>query len=867
MVPSIQSTNLWKNSLERANQPDAVEKAKDKLRVALTEFRSRVETLVARISSAFPQLTVHDVTHLDALWETADLIAGEGYPLNPMEAFVFGGAILLHDAAHCFEAYAGGRDEVRQTIEWKDSFAAERERSPDSLTNELETSADFMAVRLLHAKQASELAVKPWENQSGGDKLYLIELADLRNRYGQLIGEIAASHNWNIDDVASKFRPQVNAPGGFPSDWRVDPVKIACLLRCADAGHIDDRRSPDFLYALLRRSGISADHWKAQNWLGRLDVDQSDSTGESALVTSTHPFSSDDSTAWWIAYDAIDLLDREIRASNSLLQSRAQQKTTSPPFKIRRITGAGSPSELCKFIEVKNWKPTHAILHVGNVQKLVQTLGGRSLYGETGDDLGITLRELLQNARDATAARKAFKDFSGGKITIRLRPGEANTSWLDIEDDGVGMSERVLTDALLDFGNSFWASDLVKSEFPGLKASGFRPIGKYGIGFYAAFMSAKQVEVSSRRFGEGLDDVRRLLFKGGLSLRPVVSKGAPDFFNNWASTCVSVQIDGNIDSCRKKKIKAGVQDKPDIEIPIESYLAAIVTGLDVKVEFQFENNAPTLIHRPIDTSSTEAAIKKWFKIISFSEYQSNPPLEKYIEDNATRLRAIPDTAGEIVGVAAIYDTPPVGGFPFTTTQTVGGLLGNVQRGGGGYFGYLDYKPNTAKRDASIRRASDADMQRWGDDQITILKEKKIDEIQWHWVSNNLAGLGVDPLPVLRVPIVIGGRIGLLTMPNLFEILKSTPIAYFKMNTIDLIEQNMPVQQFGNLPTYRPLSPGSLLSAGFENGRPKDKFGFPGCVDRYATQIGRRVSYVEHSGAAIGSFGPVDAVVISLDKSA
>lgn len=38
-----------------------------------------------------------DGTHLDALWETVDLAAGDAFALNPLEAYVLGGAILLHD--------------------------------------------------------------------------------------------------------------------------------------------------------------------------------------------------------------------------------------------------------------------------------------------------------------------------------------------------------------------------------------------------------------------------------------------------------------------------------------------------------------------------------------------------------------------------------------------------------------------------------------------------------------------------------------------------------------------------------------------------------------------------------------------------
>src|ERR1700733_1943050 len=109
MTPEIEKTRLWARSLGSRDADQEVERKKERLRATLSRFRDHAAILTSRISATFPQLTIHDVTHLDALWETADLIAGDGYPLNELEAFVLGGSILLHDAAHCFEAYEGGQ--------------------------------------------------------------------------------------------------------------------------------------------------------------------------------------------------------------------------------------------------------------------------------------------------------------------------------------------------------------------------------------------------------------------------------------------------------------------------------------------------------------------------------------------------------------------------------------------------------------------------------------------------------------------------------------------------------------------------------------------------------------------------------------
>jgi hypothetical protein len=433
MNSQIGKTRLWAKSLGSKDADQEVERKKERLRGVLHRFRGHAGVLTSRIAGAFPELTVHDVTHLDALWETADLIAGESYPLNPLEAFVLGGAILLHDAAHCFEAYEGGQDSIRRTLEWKDAFACEMAAHPDEPRENLEHYCDFTAVRLLHARQAKALAEQEWQSKNGGPAFFLIEDVDLRSRYGALIGQIAASHNWSIDDVKSQLRDQVNAPGGWPSEWRVDPIKIACLLRCADAAHLDDRRAPDFLLALIRRSGVSLNHWKAQNWLARVDIDQSDPSKTSLLFTSTHAFKSVDAGAWWIAYDAIALLDAELRASNSLLLSRTQRDSSSPAFQMQRVTGANSPTELRKSVETDGWIPTAARIHVGNLEKLVSTLGGKNLYG-VGNNFPVVLRELLQNARDAVAARRSLSSEFTGKILVKVISKSSDQTFIEVRD-------------------------------------------------------------------------------------------------------------------------------------------------------------------------------------------------------------------------------------------------------------------------------------------------------------------------------------------------------------------------------------------------------------------------------------------------
>ena len=63
------------------------------------------------------------------------------------------------------------------------------------------------------------------------------------------------------------------------------------------------------------------------------------------------------------------------------------------------------------------------------------------------------------------------------------------------------MSRRVLVDYLLDFGSSFWTSEGVKQEFPGLIGKGMPHTGRYGIGFFSVFMLGDFVGSSTLSYG------------------------------------------------------------------------------------------------------------------------------------------------------------------------------------------------------------------------------------------------------------------------------------------------------------------------------------------------------------------------------
>ena len=122
-----------------------------------------------------------------------------------------------------------------------------------------------------------------------------------------------------------------------------------------------------------------------------------------------------------------------------------------------------------------------------------------SVYSETD----VFLRELISNASDALdkvryeALSKPELLAGNEKLAIRLVP-DAAAKTLTVADSGIGMSHQELIDNLGTIARSG-----TKAFLKGLseQQSGIGLIGQFGIGFYAAFMVAERIVVTSRRAG------------------------------------------------------------------------------------------------------------------------------------------------------------------------------------------------------------------------------------------------------------------------------------------------------------------------------------------------------------------------------
>lgn len=584
---SFKDSALWKQVF--GGKKKSGKDARNWLANALDAARAHAEELAAEIARDHPNFTVHDIRHVDALWEVASLIVGKGYDVNPAEGFVLGTAFLLHDLGMSLAAYGGRVAELQNDPAYRELLVIEARKTGQDMRDERDAAASpadsalrdkvmRQFLRERHADQAIALATKSFTSNSA--TYHIIEDDYLREKCGDLIGRIAASHAWDIHDLEARLPQKIGALDRCPPEWHIDSVKLACILRTADANQLDDRRAPLFLRALRNIDGPSADHWTFQARLTKPVA-----VGEQLTHTSTTTFPPEDAAAWWLCFDAVQTADRELRQVDALLHSTRRTR-----FPVRGVAYASDARAMATCIQTTGWVPVDTRARVSDVVKLIRQLGGNRLYG---DDLRVPLRELIQNATDAVRARRLIEGRadSWGSITLTLGPAPHGGEMLEVRDNGIGMTQAVLIGELLDFGHSYWGSALQRSEHGSLFASGFEPVGEFGIGFFSVFMLASRVDVITRPLSGSKADTLILRFSRGLDTPPLLLQAAAEEQMADAGTCVRLTLEGGYRHYLENIVDDNQQDIGGLARLIR-YLSP---ALDVTIDVSLPSEHPTTV--------------------------------------------------------------------------------------------------------------------------------------------------------------------------------------------------------------------------------------------------------------------------------
>lgn len=455
---------------------------------AVKGIRNTSEVVAAKIAEVLPEYTDHSVIHMDALWGVTQQVftSEEMQSFSAGEAFILASSFYVHDIGMALAATPEGRAQLEQSSAYLSSY----ERAVHSkrfTTEEAKVLALKDAARETHAERAETFIDSPLP---GLDR-YLLESTELREQWGAHIGMVSASHHWSLQEVHRRLGNRGRVPDAVGGE--VDLGLVACALRIIDYAHINAARASSLERILRSNVGTeSLKHWKAQERItGPLRE------GDHLVFGSMRPI--EDVDGWWTFYEMASGLDNEITSVKEYLSSRT---VSAIRFSLEGVKGVKTPRSFATYVLTECFEPVDIRFRPNSMERLVELLGGKTLYG---DDYFAPVRELLQNARDAITLQKAFaetNDIISESWEIRVTvETTAEGGALSFTDNGVGMSERVITDYLLGIASDYWHSPEFFSDYPEVSKAGFQPAGRFGIGFLSVFMVGGEVEVHTQKRG------------------------------------------------------------------------------------------------------------------------------------------------------------------------------------------------------------------------------------------------------------------------------------------------------------------------------------------------------------------------------
>jgi len=652
MEIDFRKTKLWKVTIGK-NDPDNKE-CIEKLRNSFESVHEKIADSLGNVRKQFPDYTAHDVSHADALWKMSDVILDDSdLTLNPLEGYILGCSFLFHDLGMCSDVYAS--QSLEETDFWKDSYSIFRKDLDEPAARE---KANEVAIRKFHPETASVLPVKCFKKDP--EFFYFIEDQSLRSSFGNIIGKIAASHGKSVEKIEDDFANQIlPCPINFPKDWRINVLKLASILRIADAIHITSDRVPFSLWITHRFSDVeSKKHWQFHKKLSGISVDKG-----RLVYQSSSPFTKNERESWWLCYDTLKMINQELLDVDALFS-----RHNIPSLGAYCVKNIDSPKSISRQIEVEGWTPVESQMKVTNVSGLINSLGGSALYGN--NDF-VPLRELVQNASDAIRAKRLMdeKGEKWGDIYIRVKDVPDGTV-IEVEDNGIGMSESVLTGPFLDFGTSFWHSNLMQKEFPGLESKKFESTGHFGIGFFSVFMWGDEVTITTLGYGKGRKETLVLEFKSGTKSRPLLRPAESKEQLKDSGTKIQVHL--------KRKWPENMRF--DDGETLISYISRLFPCMDCNLFFA-ENEDP---------SKQIISANDWIDMDSFEflkrvcGYDDNNwrkeirEKEKYLRKMSNRVSLIKDCNGKVLGRGALDANFKglicVGGIKAASTSLFVGVL-------------------------------------------------------------------------------------------------------------------------------------------------------------------------------------------------
>ena len=449
-----------------------------------------------------PEYTLHDETHLFRVYQLMDRIIPSDTlnKLSVPELMMLSLVAFLHDIGMAplesnirawkkdwinEEATDEEKIEFEKFNRFRDTFPNKileiknlRERGLHSKAELIENFIISEYIRETHEQRAREFIVLDW-----ADKIKY-KNTDLANELAQL----CYSHG---GDALSLLE--------FETNVLCDEESFVCLpfigviLRLADLLDFDAKRTPRVLFSHLAvRNPVSLSEWQKHRSIQSWRIKNDNITFHAKCK---HPVIEKS------IKDFCDYIDNELKnCANVLSRLEDSSRSDDMPYFRFQLPPKVDRTRIVPEKDILTNEPLYIYKDTSfelSKNQVIDLLMGTKLY----DDTKAAMRELIQNSIDACLVSEALCkelgfDYSP-RIDIRYYTEEGQ-SFLEVEDNGIGMNQRIIDNYYSRVGSSYYKS----KDFYELRAKTnikHEPISRFGIGILSCFMVSDTIEVETRK--------------------------------------------------------------------------------------------------------------------------------------------------------------------------------------------------------------------------------------------------------------------------------------------------------------------------------------------------------------------------------
>jgi molecular chaperone HtpG len=339
-------------------------------------------------------------------------------------------------------------------------------------------------IRETHARRITSVLQADWAGR--------IKYKDLN--LAHVLVALCKSHNDNVAKLREMDAAMVAGNGNF-----ICVPFIGAMLRLADILDFDGNRTPKVLFAHLSvRNPISIQEWQKHRSIESWTMPST--PGDKIIFTAvcTHP------AIQSAILQFCDYIDYELSGcTNVLAHLHSVARNPFPDYYRIPLPNSVERSRISAEVDLDGeplylYRDTKFTL---KKEQVIDILMGTKLYGQAS----AALRELIQNSIDTCKLRQKMEQSWGNTgytplIQIRFFK-EGNLSYLEVEDNGVGMDQDIIDKYYSKVGQSYYKSSDFSTLNTGLSSS-FIPTSRFGIGILSYFMITDSIEVETKRVYE-----------------------------------------------------------------------------------------------------------------------------------------------------------------------------------------------------------------------------------------------------------------------------------------------------------------------------------------------------------------------------